>query len=145
MASATASSSKVDLLAASSLFAGLNKRQLAALNRHLDEVRIPAGRTIINQGSVGYEACVVLEGSVAIQRDGALLESAGPGAVFGEMAMIDKGVRTASVVATTDVILAVLGPRSFDLAIEEIPGLAKVLLQNMSRRLRSMDERLAAA
>jgi CRP-like cAMP-binding protein len=137
--SATQSSSKVDLLAASSLFAGLNKRQLSALNRHLDEVRIPAGRTIINQGSVG------LEGSVAIQRDGALLENAGPGTVFGEMAMIDKGVRTASVVATTDVILAVLGPRSFDIAIQEIPGLAKVLLQNMSRRLRSMDERLAAA
>jgi CRP-like cAMP-binding protein len=143
--SVTQISSKVDLLAASSLFAGLNKRQLAALNRHLDEVRIPAGRTIINQGSVGYEACVVLEGTVAIQRDGALLENAGPGTVFGEMAMIDKGVRTASVVATTDVILAVLGPRSFDVAIEEIPGLAKVLLQNMSRRLRSMDERLAAA
>ena len=145
MASTTLSSSKVDLLAASSLFAGLNKRQLSALNRHLDEVRIPAGRTIINQGSVGYEACVVLEGSVAIQRDGALLETAGPGVVFGEMAMIDKGVRTASVVAVTDVTLAVLGPRSFDLAIEEIPGLAKVLLQNMSRRLRTMDERLAAA
>jgi CRP-like cAMP-binding protein len=137
-------SSKVELLAGSSLFAGLNKRQLAALNHHLDEVRIPAGRTIINQGSVGYEACVVLEGSVAIQRDGELLENAGPGAVFGEMAMIDKGVRTASVVATTDVTLAVLGPRSFDLAIEEIPGLAKVMLQNMSRRLRTMDERLAA-
>jgi CRP-like cAMP-binding protein len=143
--SVTQISSKVDLLAASSLFAGLNKRQLSALNRHLDEVRIPAGRTIINQGSVGYEACVVLEGSVVIERDGALLENAGPGAVFGEMAMIDKGIRTASVVATTDVILAVLGPRSFDLAVEEIPGLAKVLLQNMSRRLRSMDERLAAA
>lgn len=138
-------SSKVELLAASTLFAGLNKRQLAALNRHLDEVRIPAGRVIINQGSVGYEACVVLEGSVAIERDGALLENAGVGAVFGEMAMIDKGVRTASVVATTDVVLAVLGPRSFDLAIEEIPGLAKVMLQNMSRRLRTMDERLVAA
>ena len=138
-------SSKVDLLAASSLFAGLNKRQLAALNRHLDEVRIPAGRTIINQGSVGYEACVVLDGTVAIQRDGALLETAGAGVVFGEMAMIDKGIRTASVVAVTDVVLAVLGPRSFDLAIEEIPGLAKVLLQNMSRRLRTMDERLVAA
>ena len=138
-------SSKVELLAGSSLFAGLNKRQLAALNRHLDEVRIPAGRTIINQGSVGYEACVVLDGTVAIQRDGALLETAGAGVVFGEMAMIDKGIRTASVVAITDVVLAVLGPRSFDLAIEEIPGLAKVLLQNMSRRLRTMDERLAAA
>jgi CRP/FNR family transcriptional regulator, cyclic AMP receptor protein len=138
-------SSKVELLAASSLFAGLNKRQLAALNRHLDEVRIPAGRTIINQGSVGYEACVVLDGTVAIQRDGALLETAGAGVVFGEMAMIDKGIRTASVVAITDVVLAVLGPRSFDLAIEEIPGLAKVLLQNMSRRLRTMDERLVAA
>jgi CRP/FNR family transcriptional regulator, cyclic AMP receptor protein len=138
-------SSKVELLAASSLFAGLNKRQLAALNRHLDEVRIPAGRTIINQGSVGYEACVVLDGTVAIQRDGALLETAGAGVVFGEMAMIDKGIRTASVVAITDVVLAVLGPRNFDLAIEEIPGLAKVLLQNMSRRLRTMDERLVAA
>jgi CRP/FNR family transcriptional regulator, cyclic AMP receptor protein len=144
MALTTGPTSKVDLLAASSLFAGLNKRQLSALNRHLDEVRIPAGRTIISQGSVGYEACVVLEGSVAIQRDGALLETAGAGVVFGEMAMIDKGVRTASVVAITDVTLAVLGPRSFDLAIEEIPGLAKVLLQNMSRRLRTMDERLAA-
>ena len=143
--SVTPISSKVELLAGSSLFAGLNKRQLAALNRHLDEVRIPAGRTIINQGSVGYEACVVLEGTVAIQRDGALLETAGAGVVFGEMAMIDKGVRTASVVAVTDVTLAVLGPRSFDLAIEEIPGLAKVLLQNMSRRLRTMDERLLAA
>lgn len=145
MAFTTGPTSKVDLLAASSLFAGLNKRQLAALNRHLDEVRIPAGRTIINQGSVGYEACVVLEGSVAIQRDGALLETAGAGAVFGEMAMIDKGVRTASVVAVSDVVLAVLGPRSFDSALEEIPGLAKVLLQNMSRRLRTMDERLLAA
>ena len=143
--SAAQVSSKVELLAASSLFAGLNKRQLAALNRHLDEVRIPAGRVIINQGSVGYEACVVLAGTVAIQRDGALLETAGAGVVFGEMAMIDKGIRTASVVATTDVVLAVLGPRSFDLAIEEIPGLAKVLLQNMSRRLRTMDERLLAA
>jgi CRP-like cAMP-binding protein len=138
-------STKDDLLASSELFAGLNKRQHAALSRHFDEVRIPAGRAIINQGSVGYEACVVLEGSVAIQRDGELLESAGPGAVFGEMAMLDKGVRSASVVATTDVVLAVLGPRSFDLAIEEIPGLAKVLLQNMSRRLRTMDERLLAA
>jgi CRP/FNR family transcriptional regulator, cyclic AMP receptor protein len=127
------------------LFSGLDKKQMSALMRHVDEQTVPAGKVIIKQGSTAFEACVVLEGTVTIERDGRLLETAGPGASFGELSMLDKRPRSATVTAESDVLLGVIGPRDFDAALEEVPGLAKALLVSMARRLRAMDERLVGA
>ncbi len=136
-------STKEAHFAAVSLFSGLDKKQMSLLMRHVDERTIEAGATIIRQGSTGYEACVVLEGTVSIERDGDVLETAGPGASFGELAMLDKRPRTATVTAVTDVLLGVIGPRDFDTALAEIPGLSKAMLVSLAGRLRSMDERYA--
>jgi CRP/FNR family cyclic AMP-dependent transcriptional regulator len=125
------------------LFSKLDKKQMAAFLRHVDEQNLPAGTVIIKQGSTAYEACVVLEGTVTIERDGQLLETAGPGKSFGELAMLDKRPRSATVTAQTDVVLGVIGPRDFDAALIEVPGLAKAMLVDMASRLRTMDERLA--
>ena len=138
-------SSKEAHFAAVSLFSGLDKKQMSALMRHVDEQTVPAGTVIVKQGSTAFEACVVLEGTVTIERDGILLETAGPGASFGELSMLDHRPRTATVRAETDALLAVIGPRDFDAALAEVPGLAKALLVSMARRLRAMDERLVGA
>lgn len=137
------SSNKEAHFAAVPLFSGLDKKQMSALMRHVDEQMLPAGTVIIKQGSTAFEACVLLDGSATIERDGQLLETAGPGASFGELAMLDKRPRSATVTAQTDVLLGVIGPRDFDAALEEVPGLAKALLVSMAQRLRAMDERLA--
>lgn len=131
--------------AAVPLFSGLDKKHMAALMRHVDEQRVSAGTVIIKQGSTAFEMCVVLEGSVTIERDGTLLEVAGPGASFGEMSMLDKCPRTATVTAQTDVLLGIVGPRDFDTALEKVPGLAKAIMVKMAQRLRAMDERLVTA
>ena len=138
------SNTKEAHFAAVPLFSALDKKQMSALMRHVDEQEVPAGKVIIKQGSTAFEACVLLQGTVTIERDGQLLETAGPGASFGELAMLDKRPRSATVKAETDVILGVIGPRDFDAALEEVPGLAKALLVSMARRLRSMDERLVS-
>jgi CRP/FNR family transcriptional regulator, cyclic AMP receptor protein len=138
------STTKEDHFAAVPLFSGLDRKQMTALTRRFDEQKISAGTVIIRQGSTAFESCVVLAGTVSIERDGEVLEQAGPGASFGELAMLDKGPRTATVRAVSDVTLAVIGPRDFDAALEEIPGLSKALLVSLARRLRSMDERLVA-
>ena len=139
------SSSKESHFAAVPLFSGLDKKQMSSLMRHVDEQKLPAGTVIIKQGSTAYEACVLLEGTVTIERDGELLETAGPGASFGELAMLDKRPRSATVTAQTDVLLAVIGPRDFDAALDNVPGLSRALLVGMAQRLRAMDERLATS
>jgi CRP/FNR family transcriptional regulator, cyclic AMP receptor protein len=127
------------------LFSKLDRKQMAALLRHVDEQSLVAGTVIMKQGATAFEACVLLDGTVTIERDGQLLETAGPGRSFGELAMLDKRPRSATVTAQTDVLVGVIGPRDFDAALEEVPGLAKALLVDMAGRLRAMDERLAAA
>jgi CRP/FNR family transcriptional regulator, cyclic AMP receptor protein len=138
------SSTKEAHFAAVPLFSHLDKKQMTALMRHVDEQKLPAGTVIMKQGATAFEACVLLEGTVTIERDGQLLETAGPGKSFGELAMLDKRPRSATVTAETDVVIGVIGPRDFDAALLEVPGLAKAMLVDMAGRLRSMDERLAS-
>ncbi len=126
--------------AAVPLFSGLDKKQMSSLMRHVDEQTVEAGKVIIKQGSTAFEMCVVLDGSVTIERDGIVLEVAGPGASFGELSMLDKSPRTATVTARTDVRLGIIGPRDFDTALETVPGLSKAIMVRMARRLRAMDE-----
>ncbi len=128
--------------AAVPLFSGLDKKHMLEFMRHVDEQRLPAGTVIIKQGSTAFDMSVVLEGSVTIERDGTLLEIAGPGASFGELSMLDKSPRTATVTAQTEVLLGIIGPRDFDTALETVPGLSKAIMVKLARRLRAMDERL---
>lgn len=81
------------------------------------EVRtLPAGSVLTTQGEAGDEVFLVLDGVVAVDVDGTRLAEIGPGAVLGERAVLEGGVRTATVTAVTPVRVAVAAADALDRA-----------------------------
>jgi len=130
---------KLDHLANVRLFAACNKRELGILGRASDEVAVPAGKVLVSEGSTGHEFFLILDGQAAVKRGGKKVATLGPGQYFGELALLDRGVRSASVVAETPMNLLVLGQREFSGVLDEVPGLAHKLLTMMAGRLREAD------
>ncbi len=96
----------------------------------------PINRTIITEGTAGIFMYVVIEGSVAISIQGKQVERVGPGGVFGELALIDKGTRAASVVAASDCTLLAVDRNSFLDLVRKRPEIGVELLKSLSDRLR---------
>jgi len=86
--------------------------------------RLPAGATLTEQGRPGAELFLILDGIVGVEVDGRVLGEVGPGAVLGERAILEGGVRTSTVRSTTPVRLAVA--RVDDLDIERLRGLVQL-------------------
>lgn len=121
------------------LFAGCSKRELQAIQKAGDEVTMTAGTLIVDQGQMGREAFVLLEGEVTVRRAGRKVTSLGPGAVVGELSLLDHGPRTASVVCDTDCHLFVLDQRHFLQVIERNPQIATKLLGTLAGHIRQLD------
>ena len=134
----------LDHLAKVPLFAACNRRELQKIARAADELTVDAGRTLVEQGASGHEAFVIVEGQAAVVRNDAKVAELGPGEQFGELAIIDGGPRTASVLATTELRVLVIGQREFSALLDEVPGLAHKILVILARRLRDLDEKLYA-
>jgi CRP/FNR family cyclic AMP-dependent transcriptional regulator len=139
-----AKDSKLDHLSQVRLFAALSKKELTTIGRASDEVKVAAGKTIVDEGSSGHEFFLILDGTASVKRGGRKIATLGPGQYFGEMALLDRGPRSATIVADTDMTLLVLGQREFSGVLDEIPGLAHKLLSTMAARLREADSRAAS-
>lgn len=118
------------------LFAGLNKDQLAFVARVSERHHAEAGDRLIEQGRIGHEFMLIIEGTARVVRDGLTVAQAGPGDVFGELALIDGGVRTASVIAETPMELILVDGRAFWPLLESVPGLAHAVMQALAARVR---------
>lgn len=123
------------------LFAGLSKRDLQRVGKVSEEVSVDAGRMIVDQGRTGHEFFLILDGTAAVKRNGRKTASLGPGQFFGELALLDRGPRSASVVAETPMTLLVLGQREFSGVLDEVPAMAHKMLATMAGRLRDADTR----
>ncbi|HUS61376.1 MAG TPA: cyclic nucleotide-binding domain-containing protein [Acidimicrobiales bacterium] len=132
---------KLDALARVRLFSACSKKDLQTISKVSDEVEIAAGETLIKEGSSGHEFFLILEGEVTVKRGNRKVAQLGPGQAFGETALLDRGPRTASVIADTDLRVLVLGQREFAGVLDEVPGLAHKLLTAMAARLREADEK----
>jgi CRP-like cAMP-binding protein len=130
---------QLDLLRQTWLFSGLNRRELATVARTADQIGVPAGTVLIKEGERGREFYLILQGTAAVRRGGRKVASLGPGRYFGELALLDRGPRSATVVAETDMELLVLEQRAFGGVLQEIPGLALKLLVATAQRLREAD------
>lgn len=137
-----ASKAYLDHLAAVPLFTSCNRRELQKIARAADEVEIDAGRTVVEQDATGHEAFVIIEGEAAVIRNGVPVTTLGPGSAFGELAILDGGPRTATVISTTPLRVLVLGQREFGSLIDEVPGLAHKLLTALARRVRELDQQI---
>lgn len=130
---------QLELLKAVSLFAGCSNRELQAIHKAGEKVTMTAGTLIVDQGQLGREAFVVLDGEVTVRRAGRKIASLGPGAVVGELSLLDHGPRTASVTCDTDCTLFVLDQRHFQKVIEHHPQIAMKLLAQLAGHIRRLD------
>ena len=137
-----ASSSYLDHLSRIPLFAACSKKELERIGSVTDEVEVAEGRVLVEQDAVGHEAFVIIEGRAEVRRGDQVLAQLEPGDHFGEMAILDGGPRTASVVATTPLRVLVLGQREFSALVDDVPGLSHKLLRALATRVRELDQKI---
>jgi len=122
-----------------SLFQGCSTKDLEKIARASDEIKMPAGSLIVDQGQTGREAFIVLEGTVAVKRNGKKVGSFGPGTVVGELSLLDHGPRAATGVCESDCNLLLLDQRHFMGVLDDVPALAHKLLAALAGRIRDLD------
>jgi CRP/FNR family transcriptional regulator, cyclic AMP receptor protein len=121
------------------LFAGCSDRELKSIAASVKEVHFPAGKTICKEGDSGVGLHVILDGDTKVQINGRTRRRLGPGAFFGEIALLDGGPRSATVIAETDVTTLWLAVWSFRSVLSANPSLAVKMLEELGRRVRSTD------
>jgi CRP-like cAMP-binding protein len=136
------SSSYLKYLAEVPLFAACSNKELQKIAKASDEISIDAGRVLVEQDAVGREAYVVIDGQASVKRGNRKIASMGPGDHFGELALLDGGPRTATVVAETPMTLLVLGQREFAGLLDDVPGLAHKVLANLASQIRELDKKI---
>jgi CRP-like cAMP-binding protein len=126
-------------LAAVPLFASLSRRELQTLAKAGEEIAVPTGKVLVDQGATGREAFIVLEGTAIVRRGNRKIATLGTGDWFGELALLDHEPRTASVTAETQMRVYVIDSRHFEGLLEDIPSVARKLLTYLARRVRELD------
>ena len=117
------------------LFDGLSDKELAEVASRSDAVDVPAGQTLIAQGSLAHEFCVIEQGAAEVRRDGELVNELGPGDFFGEIGILETTRRTATVTASTPMRLVVMHERDFRTLDKDLPAVAEKLRAAIRARL----------
>ncbi len=135
-------------LADIAIFSALPREQLEALVASASTVTVAANDVLFSEGDTGDAAYIVEKGEVEVLRfsDGRQLSLAveGPGALIGEMALLESGPRTATIRATEDTTLLAIARDDF-LALLDEPGLARRMLATVLQRMRQNQIRLRSS
>ena len=107
--------------------------------KETDTVQLAPGDFLFREGEKGETMYVLLEGEVDIFLGDLVLETAGPGALLGEMALIDDSPRTANAVAKTPARLAQIDRRRFHFLVQQTPHFATHVMKILANRLRHMN------
>ena len=134
-----------ELLTEVGLFSRCTKRERETIARHAQAAELPAGTDLVREGEPGDALFLILEGEAVVRREGHDVGQVGPGSHFGELAILDGAPRSATVVASTDVKVAVLGIRMFRTLLREFPELAEQLLVGLAGELRKAQGQVQAA
>ena len=131
----------LDHLAQVPLFSTCSGRDLQKLSKASDEITVKAGKVLVEEGKPGHEFFLIVEGRAEVRRKNRKVASLGPGQFFGELSLLDRGPRSATVIAETEMTLLVLGQREFAGVIDDVPAMAHKLLAALAGRLREADTR----
>jgi CRP-like cAMP-binding protein len=117
------------------LFRDLSRKERDQIARWTDEVDVPAGYHLLEQGRLPHEFFVIETGTVAVAKDGEHIADLGPGDFFGEIAIMEHDRRTASVVATTPVTAIVMLARDFETMAGVMPHVAEQIHEAIRQRM----------
>jgi CRP-like cAMP-binding protein len=129
-----------ELLAKVPLFEGLSKKHLQQVSRLATRIDGDAGKVLMREGEVGREFILVLEGEVEIRRGDDVIATRGAGSYIGEIALLEHQPRTATVVATTPVVLDVIGAREFSTLLEDEPEIAAKVRATSAERVKELGD-----
>jgi CRP/FNR family cyclic AMP-dependent transcriptional regulator len=123
------------------LFARVKPKDLEKLGKRMSERSFGEGETITTEGQSGVGFFVIEEGNATVSRGGEIIRNLGPGDYFGEIALIDSGPRSATIVASTDLSCRGMTAWEFKPFIEEHPDAAWGLLEMLVGRLREAESK----
>jgi len=126
----------IERLGRLTLFAGCTHRQLTRIDGLSTRVDTDPGWVLIREGAKAKEFYVILDGQATVSVDGRALHTLGSGQSFGEIGLLDPGVRLATVTAATAMTVLVFGSAEFRGMLEVAPPIAVALLRNHVGRLR---------
>lgn len=126
---------KTDAIREVPLFAQLSKGELAQVAALADEVDLPAGRVLMKEGDRGREFIVLLEGEAEVERGGKRLRTLGAGDFLGEIALVSRVPRTATVTAKTDLRALVITDQGFRSLMASTPEIQEKVLEAFAERL----------
>lgn len=131
----------LDLIRGVPLFAGCDERFLERLSGEFFEKTFRSGEALAEEGEAGRTFVIIESGEVTVTVHGNEVGRLGPGTAFGEMALIDKSARSATVTAQGDVHAYLLPVWSFRPLVEERPDMAWALLEALAQRVRDVEAR----
>jgi CRP-like cAMP-binding protein len=127
----------LELLGSVGLFEGLSKKELTQIHRQAREGEFPAGEVIVNEGETGVGFHLILSGRAKVTTGKKTIANLGPGDFFGELSLIDRGPRTATVTAQTGLRTLSLVSWEFLPLLDRNPSIARKMLVVITRRLRN--------
>jgi CRP/FNR family cyclic AMP-dependent transcriptional regulator len=110
------------------LFETVSRTRRGEVARLADRITVPAETVLVRQGELGHEFFVIVDGVADVVRDDRLVATLGPGDFFGEIALVGTPFRTATVVARSELDLAVVPRREFRALLSRFPGVASAVL-----------------
>jgi CRP/FNR family transcriptional regulator, cyclic AMP receptor protein len=132
----------VNRLRGVALFASLGEDELGSIAKRMKEVHFEPGRAIATQGDAGVGFHLIVDGEAEVSGEGVPRHTIGAGGYFGEIGLIDGGVRSATVTATTELTTLALVTWDFQPLLDN-PAFSRGLLLGLCRLVR--DYRQAAA
>jgi CRP-like cAMP-binding protein len=131
----------LELLRHVPLFDGLDDKHLKRLGESFTERPFTAGQKLVTEGSGGVGFFVIETGQALVSVEGEKRRELGPGAYFGEIALIDGGLRSATVTAVTDGMMYGMTSWQFRPLVEDNASIAWPLLEAMAKRTRELEQR----
>ena len=129
------SNAKIELLKSVPLFAGCSKAELRRLASIADEIDLRQGTVLTREGRPGREFFVLIDGTVSVVKSGREVAVLGAGDWLGEIALLTKAPRTATVTATSPLRTLVITDREFRQLVSEVPSIAMKVLTCVAERL----------
>jgi CRP/FNR family cyclic AMP-dependent transcriptional regulator len=126
---------KVELLSRVPLFAECSRRELREIAEAIDEVVVPAGYDLTKEGAAGREFVVIVEGAAEVRRRGQKVNELGDGDFLGEIALVSRGPRTATVRTTQPTHALVLTAPAFRSLLRRTPSMQWKVMQALAERL----------
>jgi CRP/FNR family transcriptional regulator, cyclic AMP receptor protein len=123
------------------MFSTCSKKDLKTIAQNTERTKVSAGRVLAEQGQTGREAFVIVDGTARVLRNGRKIAMLRKGQIFGELSLLDRAPRNATVIADTDMELLVLGQREFATIVDASPAFARALLTGIARRMNETESR----